>query len=821
MAPGSVSSDAPRFFVRYEFTELIDLKAADNLLRSSGMEELRKKDQERWVAICDTIGVARLCNRSIRVRYSHVLMADDSYHGRLRADVDVIGNNMYCTPYVYMKREARAALTASIYLDVDIVNCAPNILSQTLKTHDISCESLQQYVKDRNACIADVMTRCSVSREHAKELFVRIMFMGSIQAWMQDHDVHEPPSKWVETLSIEIASASMELFTRDEMANVKRDFQMKRTLSQKNYNINQGEIVTNNDIGIASQLAYYIQSIECRCICALIQSVQSDNRQVGAIIYDGILLLKENDQESMVPVKTLRKWCVAIKRSTGFDVELSVKPIVVHPEWQADVIDKESQIWDESWMGCGNRFSYMQMKTIWEQRSFKVINNASYVRQESDGTLDTKGDGKIREAFRHLKYWELKKSRSGINEVITKRFIDRWLDDPGIRVYKTIVNAPPPMTPPNDAFNIWTSYAVQRYNPMNKTVDTNSTAVQAYLQLINILCCKYDHVVEYVLNWIAQLFQEPAKKRGIALLLVGAEGVGKNRLTDLLREMVGRDKCMQTANPAQHLYNRFTSQREGKMLIVVNEANGADNFAANDILKDLITSDTFICEGKGTNAYEMACFARIIFTTNNENAVKVNPDSRRYVVIQVSSQLKGNTAYFNELSKYIEDEHGRYEFFRFLMERKIDHVDWINDRPVTHYTLQMFDMNLSMEFQFIKDIIMRAYCERKNEVLGRVSGLLQEFIEFIQNRCGHNAAATTRIMQSLNEKKFGLRLSSLAWNDTTNSHMFKAIVKDRDMRGVLYKIDTTLAIQELKERRWMTQDELNQITEFEATIAQP
>ena len=42
-------------------------------------------------------------------------------------------------------------------------------------------------------------------------------------------------------------------------------------------------------------------------------------------------------------------------------------------------------------------------------------------------------------------------------------------------------------------------------------------------------------------------------------------------------------------------------------------------------------------------------------TTNNENCLRVNPDSRRYVVIEASSALRGDTAYFRELSRLIDD----------------------------------------------------------------------------------------------------------------------------------------------------------------------
>lgn len=163
--------------------------------------------------------------------------------------------------------------------------------------------------------------------------------------------------------------------------------------------------------------------------------------------------------------------------------------------------------------------------------------------------------------------------------------------------------------------------------------------MRTYLAFIDTLCRRDEKVVKYVLGFLAQMFQQPGVKKGIALVLVGCEGAGKNRFTHLLRLMLGpKDLFLQTSAPANVLYGRFNRAREGKILVVINEASGADNFAANDVIKDMITCEEFILEGKGTNSYPINCFARFIFTTNNENCVKVNPDSRRFVVIEVSSE---------------------------------------------------------------------------------------------------------------------------------------------------------------------------------------
>ena len=307
-----------------------------------------------------------------------------------------------------------------------------------------------------------------------------------------------------------------------------------------------------------------------------------------------------------------------------------------------------------------------------------------------------------------------------------------------------------------------------------------------YLSLIDTLCAHTAPLTTYVLDWIPQLFQEPARKPGIALILKGEEGVGKNRFTDLLRLMLGEDKFMQTVNPSSTQYGRFTRMREGRLLITINEANGGDNFSANDTIKDMVTCDQFVCEGKGTNAYTMNCFARYVFTTNNDNAVKVNPDSRRYLVIDVSSELRGNTDFFKRLTMHMEDAHTRHEFWRRLMMRDIRGVDWINHRPITTGQQEMAAMNLPYEHQYIKALVLEKH--REEDVL--VRSLLELYSGF-EEWLRHNNVVLRRDASQL---KFAHKMVKLVRNDDKYTG-FRGIKKDRNSRDTLYTLDVPCLMQ--------------------------
>jgi hypothetical protein len=309
------------------------------------------------------------------------------------------------------------------------------------------------------------------------------------------------------------------------------------------------------------------------------------------------------------------------------------------------------------------------------------------------------------------------------------------------------------------------------------------------------------------MDWNAQILQEPGKKSGTAILLKGQEGVGKNRITDMYRMVHGSERFLQTASPANTLYGRFNRQREGRTLVVVNESSGTDNFAAVEVIKDMITCDEFQSEGKGTNAYTMNCFARFIFTTNNDNCMRVTPDSRRFVVVEVSSALKGQTQYFNELSTAMESREGQYAFYRYLLARDISSRDWINDRPMTEYYMQMVDLNLPYEHQYFKNVILRAHHDaaRRSRIDGmhikmQADAMFREFQEWLRSGQGVTRYETTAL-------KFGHKISQLVRSEVKNMG-FRGFTKSRSGAGIQYTINVHDVVRDMVQQRWVAPDEV-------------
>lgn len=92
----------------------------------------------------------------------------------------------------HFMREIRAALYKDTYIDLDIVNAYPNFMFAITNG-----PYLGEYINNRDACIAEVMNSCHVSRDKAKQLFLMIGFGGNYETWYSENARGVCPSKFV------------------------------------------------------------------------------------------------------------------------------------------------------------------------------------------------------------------------------------------------------------------------------------------------------------------------------------------------------------------------------------------------------------------------------------------------------------------------------------------------------------------------------------------------------------------------------------------------------------------------------------------------
>ena len=184
-------------------------------------------------------------------------------------------------------------------------------------------------------------------------------------------------------------------------------------------------------------------------------------------------------------------------------------------------------------------------------------------------------------------------------------------------------------------------------------VECTANDIKPYLELVrDYICVGNQSHFNYLMNWMAHMVQKPEEKPGVAVVLQGGQGTGKGSMVRPLGEMIGHH-YFYAGNP-EAVAGKFNSHMENTVLAFADEAFFADKKAAN-ALKSMITEPVQSIERKNVDLFMTASYSRIIMATNHENAIRVETDDRRYFILQVSEDKKGNHEYWDQYNDWSEN----------------------------------------------------------------------------------------------------------------------------------------------------------------------
>ena len=138
--------------------------------------------------------------------------------------------------------------------------------------------------------------------------------------------------------------------------------------------------------------------------------------------------------------------------------------------------------------------TYEELKTEFENYACRIDDVLLYP------VLDTKNEGtlcillQLKERFSHLKYSEGKTEH---------KFVQEWADDPNKKAFRKMDVVPKDCPP--DVYNLWEGYDIEK----KKIVSEETGDIQPFLDLLWDMSGGEESVQEYLLKWIALLFQNP------------------------------------------------------------------------------------------------------------------------------------------------------------------------------------------------------------------------------------------------------------------------------------------------------------------------
>lgn len=234
-----------------------------------------------------------------------------------------------------------------------------------------------------------------------------------------------------------------------------------------------------------------------------------------------------------------------------------------------------------------------------------------------------------------------------------------WLNWSRLRRYNDGVTFAPGEGDQGSRLNLWQGYAVR----------AKHGDVSVWLEHLERVICNGDKAnARYLLQYLAHMVQRPQEKPSVSVTLrTEGKGAGKDLFLKPLLTMFGRHAIL--LNDTNQVTGRFNAVLEGKILITLNEAR----IHSEDQLqkfKTVISEPTAPIERKGVDIMNVRNFARLISTTNHDDAIKVEKGERRQFMLACSEEFahrEGDIehdavreAYFGPLAKFAQGKGPAY-----------------------------------------------------------------------------------------------------------------------------------------------------------------
>ena len=640
-----------------------------------------------------------------------------------------------------IKRVFRGVLCRGMYTDVDAVNALFTMLLQLCRADGLSTPELRSYVAQRDERLQGVMAHFQCSREKAKEMFIKTAF------WHKPCVFRYP--------FLDAFDAEMKAIQRHFLATQK--YQFLRPLIEKETNVAGAFLKALYDFHEGQMLdAIYTYMTTNECY--------KNTAEIGVLAFDGFQLYGDHTENAQL----LLDVAGAVRDATGFKMDFAFKPFddTIHvPE---DFVYDGLQTYEQK--AAEFDLTHVKVRDVFvRKRGF-----------EHDVLTETQ----IRTMYRHISVLD----ENGIE----CNFIENWLrNNNTMTVYERMDVYPNPQEAerhPND-FNFWTPFAmdveIEKLEASTQNgkshYKADSEGLALILDQINILCNHEEHVVNFLLDWMANMVQYPWNK-SLMPVLIGAPGCGKTWFVKLLRALFGAAKIFECTDPQRDIFGSFNPRMRDAFLVNLSEVGGKSFYDAYDKFKALVTDPRLQINAKGKDLVDITSHHHWITTTNNEDPLPTDDKDRRAALIRSSDEKVGDNAWFDRLHKLIEQLHTLLTFWTFLKARPCKEQLTKEDLPETEHHQMIKKQNrdpLLLWVEHLASLSNNDYYEIEYEIKNArkrngdpTYGDIETYTElslpivncFQLFRQWCRDANITGYVEHLNTFKFGTRLGRLAKN---------------------------------------------------------
>ena len=558
-----------------------------------------------------------------------------------------------------IRREIIHTLARDNYIDIDVENCHPVILSQICENNNIEHKYLKRYIDNRADLLKEVMTTYNVTRDQAKVLFLQLLYFGSFESWSKNHNIQDKePTKFIRKFKKELNVIGEIIVANNQ--KLSNDIEKNKEEQHiKDYNLK------------ASVCSYFLQEYESRILECIYLYCKETNIIYKSVVLcaDGLMIPKENYKDEL-----LNEFKDLIKCKLGFNLNFTKK------EMDQGYSIKELQ--DSQTVP-----DYDLLKTEFEKKNFKILIPLSFATIGDDENLIIRDRTEFKNVYENLL-------------IDDESFLNKWLKDPNNRTYDKI-DFLPAQEAPSNVYNTFKGF--QGSKAIKYNVDVNDSLIMKHIR--EVISNNNQDVFQYIINFLANLLQHPHKKANTALIIKSVEGVGKDTIFNWFgNKILGSEYYFNDDSP-DLLFGKFNDCIENKILCILNEASKKDTFIIDNKIKNAITREINTIEKKGKSAYKNTNNIGYVFLTNNDNPIKIPHDDRRFTGFECNHIYANNKEYFTNL--YNEINSGLYDraFYDYFLSIDLTSFDFTNSRPITNFYNNMKELNIPILARFFENII--------------------------------------------------------------------------------------------------------------------
>lgn len=571
-----------------------------------------------------------------------------------------------------LPREIRNSLAFGQYYDLDMKNCHPTLLSQYCFKNGIRCDNVDTYIKNRDEIVVKICNDNDMGREDVKQEILTIMNGGN-----GNWKISKVPGSFLHDFKQEIKTI------HEHVCRLNPE-EFKKVQRRKEFN-KEGTMMN-----------IILCKLEHSLLMNSVLFMMEEGYNVDVLVFDGLMVRKTKE----LTQQTLDDLSKYIKEKTDYDMEFIEKTM----ENSIDLSKYPDAVDD-------NRVevSYYKDKEDFEKTHLKITHPSLYLTMMDDGSVDMQCEAKITTSYRHLK--------STIEDDKAKQkkvsFINQWINDEHIRLYRKLVFVPQPLEYDKRDYNTWRDFQQQNVKlPDNFDLDTN-VYIKKYKEFIHNLFGGVQGYIDFFIAWCANIIQNPAKRSCVCLVLYSLEeGAGKNMITKTLEMCLGEIYVNYISDVSNQLFGKHSSAEMNKLLCVLNEVKGKDTYAHTDLFKTRITDDKREVELKGKDTIQINNYCSYILNTNNLNSVNAGDKDRRFCVLDCNNNKINDKKYFKDYEKSVNQNPEAIRcIFEYLKTFDIQSVvpDYIfsDARPKTDLYKDLVDCNREKEWDFLENIVRK------------------------------------------------------------------------------------------------------------------